>query len=147
LFLIFHSFDRSRLVALASAALLALPLSVFAQSAPTKQVDVPAAPAQAEDTSGEPAFPKPEPTDFTADSPTKEQVEGFLKASWGFDTNRVYQVQRIAKTVVPGISTVSVLVGEKGNKQVGQLQFFVLADGKHLITAGEILPFSARPYD
>ena len=144
--MIFHTFDRSRLAALALAALLVLPLSVFAQS-DAKPVDVPAAPAQAEDASAGPAFPKPEPADFSADSPTRDQVEGFLKASWGFDANRVYQVQRIAKTVVPGISTVSVLVGEKGNKQVGQLQFFVLPDGKHLITAGEILPFSTRPYD
>ena len=143
--MIFHSYDRSRMAALASAALLALPLAIHAQS-DAKPVDVPAAPAQSEDASAGPTFPKPEPADFTADSPTREQVEGFLKASWGFDTNRIYQVQRIAKTVVPGISTVSVLVGEKGNKQVGQLQFFVLPDGKHLITAGEILPFSEHPY-
>jgi protein-disulfide isomerase len=38
------------------------------------------------------------------------------------------------------------VVGEKGNKQTGALQFFVLQDGKHLITGGEILPFGDHPY-
>ena len=144
--MIFHSFDRSRLAALASAALLALPLSVLAQS-DAKPVDVPAAPTQTEDATAGPSFPKPDPADFSADSPTREQVEGFLKANWGFDTKRLYQVQSIAKTIVPGISTVKVLVGEKGNKQIGPLQFFALPDGKHIITAGEILPFSEHPFE
>jgi protein-disulfide isomerase len=110
------------------------------------QTDVPAAPAQAPSTIAGPEFPKPEPSEFTADSPTKDQVDGFLKASWGYDTNRVYQVQRIAKTVVPGVSTVVVLVGEKGHKETGALQFFALGDGKHIITSGEILPFGDHPY-
>lgn len=145
--MICHSLDRSRLAALASAAILALPLSLLAQqTAPTKPVDVPAAPTQTEDPNAAPTFPKPEATDFTAASPTKEQVEGFLKASWGYDTNRLYQIQRIVKTPVDGISSVVVLVGEKGNKQTGALQFFALPDGKHIITAGEILPFGDHPY-
>jgi protein-disulfide isomerase len=109
--------------------------------------DVPAAPTQpAPDPNAGPSFPKPDPAEFSADSPTKEQITAFLQASWGYDTNRVYQIQRIAKTTVPGINSVIVLVGEKGNKQTGALQFFALPDGKHIITGGEILPFGEHPY-
>ena len=113
-----YSLDCSRLAALALAAFLVVPFSasVLAQTAPAKPVDVPAAPSQTEEAAG-PLFPKPEASDFTADTPTKEQVESFLKASWGYDTNREYQVQRIVKTPVAGVSSVVVLVGEKGNKQ------------------------------
>ena len=133
--------SRSTVAAVALIALLAPP----ATSKLLAQTDVPAAPKQSAEVTG-PTFPKPEPSDFTADSPTKAQVEAFLQASWGYDTNRVYQVQRIQKTAVQGISTVVVLVGEKGRKESGALQFFALPDGKHIITGGEILPFSDHPY-
>jgi protein-disulfide isomerase len=112
------------------------------------QTDVPAAPQQTPDAAAAagPVFPKAEASDFTSDSPTKEQVTAFLQATWGYDTGRIYQVQRISKTAVPGITNVVVLAGEKGNKQVQGLQFFVLPDGKHIITSGEILPFGDHPY-
>ncbi len=126
--------------AFASAVILAGTPGLFAQT------DVPAAPEKAPDTSVMPEFPKPDPAEFNATSPTREQIDGFLKASWGFDPNRLYQVQRIAKTVVPGITSVVVLVGEKGNKQTGALQFYALSDGKHIITNNEILPFGEHPY-
>jgi protein-disulfide isomerase len=109
------------------------------------QTDVPPAPPQPAEAAG-PVFPKADPSDFTADAPTKEQVNGFLQASWGYDTNRIYQVSRILKTAVPGISSVVVLVGEKGHKETGALQFFALSDGKHIITNGEILPFGEHPF-
>ncbi len=136
------SFDRRSAAALALTALFCFPMSQALRA----QQDVPAAPAQGADAAAGPVFPKAEAADFTADSPTKEQVNTFLQASWGYDPSRIYQVQRISKTVVPGVSNVVVLVGEKGNKQSGALQFFALADGKHIITAGEILPFGEHPY-
>jgi len=132
---------RSHCAALAFVAFLALPSSSMLLA----QTEVPAAPAQSSTVTG-PVFPKPDPSEFTADSPTKAQVDAFLQASWGYDTSRVYQVQRITKTVVPGISSVVVLVGEKGRKETGALQFFALADGKHIITSNEILPFGDHPY-
>lgn len=125
------------------AAALAL-VTLFASSHLLAQTDVPPAPAQAP-VAG-PEFPKPEPSDFNADVPTKAQVEGFIQATWGFDTSRVFQVQRIQKTVVPGISAVVILYGEKGRKETGGLQFFMLPDGKHIITGNEILPFGDHPY-
>jgi len=136
-----HLHHRST-AAVTFAALLALPLA----SQLIAQTDVPAAPQQAPGAATGPVFPKPDPADFNADSPTKEQVNGFLQASWGFDTSRVYQIQRIAKTVVPGVTNVVILAGEKSNKQVQSLQFYVMPDGKHLITSGEILPFSEHPF-
>ena len=128
--------------ALVFAALLALPTA----STLMAQTDVPAAPKQTPEAVAGPTFPKTDPSDFTADAPTKEQVNAFLQASWGYDTNRVYQVERILKTIVPGISNVVILVGEKGRKETGALQFFALPDGKHIITGGEILSFGERPY-
>ena len=139
--MICNPLHRRSIAALAFLALFALPTT----SSLLAQTDVPAAPAQSADAAG-PVFPKPQASDFTADSPTKEQVNAFLQASWGYETNRVYQVQRISKTVVPGISTVVILAGEKGHKETGALQFFALADGKHIITGGEILPFGEHPY-
>jgi protein-disulfide isomerase len=131
-------------------AAITLALATAASSAALHaQTDVPAAPAAPQQAPGadvSPAFPKPDPADFTATSPTKEQVMSFLQAAWGYDTNRVFQVQRIVKTSVPGISNVLVAVGEKGNKQVQALQFFALPDGKHIIAQGEILPFGDNPY-
>jgi len=136
----------SRAAALALTCVVLSANVLSAQQHPAAPVDVPAAPQQTSEAATGPVFPKPDPADFTADSPTKEQVNAFLQASWGYDTNRVYQVQRIAKTAIPGIANVVVAVGEKGNKQVAALQFFTTPDGKHLITGGEILPFSAHPY-
>lgn len=125
---------------------LGLPVSTRLAAQTNVPPAPPAPPAAA--TAG-PVFPPTGASDFTATSPTKEQVESFLRASWGYDTNRVYQVARILKTEVPGISNVIVLVGEKGRKETGALQFFALPDGKHIITGGqqlEILPFGDHPY-
>jgi protein-disulfide isomerase len=139
--LIRNPLHRRSAAALAFLVLFALPMA----SSLLAQTDVPAAPAQPAVAAG-PTFPPPEPSDFTAETPTKEQVKAFLQASWGYDTNRVYEVSRILKTNVPGISSVVVLVGEKGRKETGSLQFFALSDGKHIITNNEILPFGEHPY-
>jgi protein-disulfide isomerase len=94
-------------------------------------------------------LPPPDPANFTAAAPTKETVSAFLHASWGYDENRVYQVQAIQNTQVQGISRVTVLVEEKGaqQQQPSALTFLTLADGKHLIANDDILPFGARPFD
>ena len=135
------SFRRRSAAAFASVALLALPLT----SRLLAQTEVPPAPPQAAASEG-PEFPKPLPSDFTADAPTKDQVEAFLHASWGYDPTRVYQIMRIQTTTVPGISNVIVAVGQKGHKETAALQFFYLPDGKHIIASSEILPFGPTPY-
>jgi protein-disulfide isomerase len=110
---------------------------------PAAPVAVPAAPAPA----AAPVFPKPDPKNFTASAPTKETIESFLKASWGYDENRIWQVQAIVKTPVEGISKVIVLVGDKtGKEKTGALGFFALPDGKHIITGDQVVAFGANPF-
>jgi protein-disulfide isomerase len=130
------------------AALIVFSLPAFQVAA---QEQVPA-PAQAQEPSAPtpaaaPVFPKPDPANFTAASPSKETVEAFLKTTWGFDDSRMWQVQAILKTEVEGISKVVVLVGDKTGKQKTMgFGFFALPDGKHIITGEEIVPFGAHPY-
>jgi len=131
----------------------AVTIPVFAQNnaapqtpeAPSPQSggSEPSAPAQLQ------PLPPPDPANFTATTPTKETVEAFLRASWGYDENRIYQVQAIQKTQVQGISRVVVLVEEKGTQQTqpAELVFLTLPDGKHLIANDEVLPFGAHPFE
>ncbi|HET7104173.1 MAG TPA: thioredoxin domain-containing protein [Terracidiphilus sp.] len=131
-----------------AAALALLPLFVLSASAqqtvPAAPTQVPAAPAP---TPNAVKFPAQDPQFFTATAPTKDTVNSFLQTSWGYDENRVWQVQAILKTRVPDVSKVVVLIGDKTGKQkMVALQFFVLPDGKHIIAGDEILPFGDHPY-
>lgn len=135
-------------VRFASAAVLAgMFLFVLQASA---QTQVPAAPAQevtAPKPAAAPVFPKPDPANFTAASPTKALVDAFLTANWGYDADRMWQVQAIQKTPVEGISKVVVFVGDKtGKEKPFPLIFHVLPDGKHIITGEQIVSFGERPY-
>ncbi len=94
-----------------------------------------------------PVFSAPDPANFTALTPSKEAVGAFLDATWGYDENYVWQGQAILKTRVEGISKVVVLVGDKTGKQkTGQLQFFALPDGKHIVVNGYVVAFGEHPY-
>jgi protein-disulfide isomerase len=119
------------------------------------QQNVPAAPDQAQPgtapsapaPAGPPVFPKANPENFNAPSPTKETINAFLQTSWGYDESRMWQVQAILKTPVEGLSKVVILVGDKTGKQKpSAIQFFALADGKHIIAGEEVLPFGDHPY-
>jgi protein-disulfide isomerase len=111
------------------------------QAAPAQS---PAPPAPAPST---PSFPKPNPADFTATSPTKEVVNAFLQAIWGYDENRVWQVQAIQKTPVDGVSKVVVYVADRGSKNPpGGFAFFALPDGKHIITGDQLIDFGPTPF-
>jgi len=134
-----------------AVALAALSVSFYQAAA---QQNVPPAPAQTPGAAvpsapvpAAPVFPKPDPKNFTATSPTPETINAFLQTSWGFDDTRMWQVQAILKTPVEGISKVAVLVGDKTGKQKPSLiQFFALPDGKHIIAGEEVLPFGEHPY-
>ena len=138
------------------AALAALSLSsstTFAQQAahevppaPEHQaVQVPAAPAPTP--AAAPTFPKPDPKNFTATAPSVDTINKFLQSSWGYDTNRVWQVQAVLKTPAEGISKVVVYIGDKSGKdKPAALQFFALPDGKHIIAGDQIIPFGDKPY-
>jgi protein-disulfide isomerase len=112
------------------------------QSTPAPTSAEPSAPAPSA-----PTFPKPNPADFTATSPTKEVVDSFLQATWGYDENRLWQVQAILKTPVEGVSKVIVVAADRGSKNPPQgVVFFVLPDGKHLITGDQIMDFGPNPF-
>jgi protein-disulfide isomerase len=142
----------------ASALALSLATSAFAQSAaqaPAQTTsDVPTAPAPQSATPGStsaaratPHFPDPSPANFTATTPTRDTVEAFLKVTWGYDTDRVWQVQAIQKTEAPGVAKVTVLVAQKTNpQQTGSLVFYTTPDG-HFLISSDILPFGAHPFD
>ncbi|HEY1805700.1 MAG TPA: thioredoxin domain-containing protein [Terracidiphilus sp.] len=116
-----------------------------AEAAPAGQQ--PEAPPAAPAPSGPPVFPKPDPVNFTAPAPTKEVVNGFLEANWGYDADRMWQVQAIRKTAAEGVSQVVVLIGDKTGKQKPQvLSFFALPDGKHIISGDSIIAFGSNPF-
>lgn len=123
-----------------------------APSAPTAQpsqpdVALPGSAPAAPTPSAAPAFPKPDPANFTAPSPTKDVVNGFLSSNWGYDEDRIWQVQAILKTAVDGVSKVIVLIGDKTGKEKPQvLSFFALPDGKHIITGDSIIDFGTHPF-
>ena len=132
-------------------ALFALSLPIFAAAA--QQQPLPKAPAASAGTPSEPApaaepvFPKTNPADFTAAAPTKALVNAFLQDLWGFDEDRIWQVQAIQKTQAEGVSKVIILVADKNGKQKPSLvEFFALPDGKHIIAQNDILPFGEHPY-
>jgi len=119
----------------------------FAQAAPAQQ-EVPSAPGATAAQAPQPVqFPPANPANFTSDTPSRETVESFLKESWGYDTNRVWEVAAIQKTPAEGIVKVVVFVAEKqsAKPEIANLTFFVTPDGKHLI-ANDVLPFGAHPY-
>jgi protein-disulfide isomerase len=132
--------QRTLAVLALAAATTCIP--AFAQE-PGAKPEIPSAPAAAT----EPKFPPVDPNNFTATAPTRETVEAFLHVSWGYDTDRVWQVAAIQTTPAPNISKVTVFVAQKSNpqQQVGTLVFFATPEGKHLI-ANEVLPFGAHPY-
>lgn len=150
----------------ASCALLAASATTFvlAQTqapttptqAPTTPKQVPPAPPQGATSSQEPAapspaqapkFPAPDPKNFTSSTPTQDEVNDFLKVSWGYDENRVWEVAAILKTPVDGLSKVIVYVGDKsGKEKPGAFGFFVLPGGKYIISGEEVFPFGGHPY-
>jgi len=145
-------------VRLSSAvALVALFVPVFHAAAqqqvppapdPSAQ-QAPAAPGQpsAPAPSAAPTFPKTDPANFTAASPTRDTVNAFLNANWGFDENRMFQVQAILKTPVENVSKVVVLIGDRtGKEKPSAFAFFVLPDGKHVITGDSIITFGEHPF-
>jgi protein-disulfide isomerase len=91
-------------------------------------------------------FPPVDPKNFTATSPTVDEVNSFLKAIWGYDENRIWSVAGILKTPAPGISKVVVFVGDESNPaRTSETAFFVTPDGKHAI-ADQVIDFGVKPF-
>lgn len=92
-------------------------------------------------------FPQPNPKYFTADAPSVDTVNAFLKTLWGYDPNRIWRVEAIQKTMAPEVSKVVVFVSDKTpNAKVQPTAFFVSPDGKHAIAGDSVIPFGATPF-
>jgi protein-disulfide isomerase len=92
-------------------------------------------------------FPPVNPKFFTANSPTVDTVNAFLKTLWGFDSNRIWRVAAIQTTSAPNVNKVVVLVSDKApNSKVQPVAFFVTPDGKHAVAVDNVVPFGATPF-
>lgn len=137
-------------VILGMACALATSGAMSAQNVPASNTPVasaPAAPAP-RPSAAEAAnpFPPVNPKNFSADSPSLDEVNGFLKALWGYDTNRIWQVEGIVKTPAPGVAKVVILVSDKrAPGKTSPLVFFTTPDGKHAI-AENVMDFGVKPF-
>jgi protein-disulfide isomerase len=118
--------------------------------APAATPQKPAAPLQLQDMGKTPKadpFPPVNPKFFTADAPSVDTVNAFLKSLWGYDTNRIWRVEAIQKTMAPDTSKVVVFVSDKTpGAKVQPTAFFVTSDGKHAIAGDTVIPFGATPF-
>ncbi len=125
-----------------SATLLAQTTS---PAAPASAAE-PAAPAPQRSAHSESPFPATNPKNFTADTPSVIEVNSFLRALWGYDTNRIWEVVGIVKTPAPGVAKVVVLVADKRDPgKTAPVVFFTTPDGKHAI-AENVMDFGAKPF-
>jgi protein-disulfide isomerase len=139
--------NSARLVVTTVLALLFSPVPHAAAQDQTPASPA-AAPPPAAPVAAPPSFPKPDPADFTADTPTKETVNAFMQANLGFDPNGTWQVQAIQKTQLPGINRVVVFVGDKtGKQQPYRFAFLTAPDQKHIIVGDRIIPFGDHPFE
>jgi len=110
---------------------------------PLRSLDQPAAPMPP----AEPVFPPVDKKNFTAETPTPDTVNAFMKAQMGWDPNNVWQTEAILSTPVPGVSKVVVYVGARGTaSQPRGLVLHTLPDGKHAIYGNDVIPFGAKPF-
>lgn len=136
---------REMVVGFACALAMSVPMA--AQNVPASNTPVASAPApQPAATEEAHPFPAVNPKNFTAQSPSVDEVNSFLKALWGYDTNRIWQVEGIVKTPAPGVAKVVVWIGDKRAPGKSQpLVFFTTPDGKHAI-ADNVMDFGAKPF-
>ena len=116
------------------------PASQPAPPAPPLQMNNVAPPEKIE-------FPPANPKNFTASSPSTQEVNSFLKQIWGYDPNRVWEVVGIQTTAVPNLNRVTILVGEQGVSHTpSPTVFFVTPDGHHAIAGSDVVAFGAHPF-
>jgi protein-disulfide isomerase len=129
---------------LAGAALVNIhPLNAQQNVPPAPTDQAPSAP----NPTAAPVFPKPDPANFNATSPTVDEVNSFLTSSWGYDENRIWQVQGVLKTPIEGVTKVYVAIADKtGKDKPGTLLFWVMPGGKYMIALDQLFPFGAKPY-
>jgi protein-disulfide isomerase len=138
---------KMRAMVLGFACALVTSVPMAAQNVPASNTPVVGAPTPQPSAREEAhPFPPVNPKNFTAQSPSVDEVDSFLKALWGYDANRIWQVVGIVKTPAPGVAKVVVLIGDKRAPGKSQpLVFFTTPDGKHAI-ADNVMDFGAKPF-
>lgn len=92
-------------------------------------------------------FPPVNPKYFTAQSPTVDTVNAFLRAIWGYDPKRIWRVEAILSTPAAGVSKVVVFVTDKTpNAKVQNTAFFTTPDGKHAVAGDAVVSFGPTPF-
>jgi len=130
----------SAVLLLAAGMCVAQDSTVSPATAEAAQVQAPGAAKPIE------PFPPVNLKNFTADSPSRETVDSFLRSMWGYDDNRIWSVAAVQTTPAPGVSRVVVFVKDKTQPEKGNTTvFFVTPDGKHAI-ADTVIPFGAKPF-
>ena len=122
-----------------------------AQTAPSAAAASPAPTLQLHGIDGQGSqspFPAVNPKNFSASSPTADQVNQFLTQLWGYDPNRIWRVMGIETTPATGVSHVSVLLADRGpNAKAQPTAFYVMPDGKHAIAGNSMMDFGAKPFE
>jgi len=141
---------KKRNIIISSMLSVMLGLAAHAQSAPAGPSS-PAAPGPLQLNGIAPPqklqFPPVNQKNFTAASPTAQEVNDFLKELWGYDPNRVWQVAGVQTTGAPNVSRVTIFVGEQGVSHTpASTTFFVTPDRKHAIAGTDVISFGAHPF-
>jgi protein-disulfide isomerase len=80
----------------------------------------------------------------SANLPSEETVNGFLRQMFGYDSSLSWKIVSIKPSEAEGLAEVNVVIsgaqGKQGNK------FYVTADGQHVVS-GEIIPFGDHPFE
>jgi protein-disulfide isomerase len=138
-------------VTVVAGAQTGAPAGTPAQKAPAPAAgQKPAPPLQLQDmgqqTKADP-FPQPNPKFFTANEPTVDTVNAFLKTLWGYDQNRIWRVEAIQTTAAPNVSKVVVFVSDKSpGAKLQTTALFVTPDQKHAVAGDAVVPFGAAPF-
>jgi protein-disulfide isomerase len=133
---------------LAASAVVFSSACMWAQTATQSpaQADATRSLAQAPSAKVSETFPPVNLKNFTAASPSREDVDAFLTQMWGYDENRIWSVAAVQSTSAPGVSRVVIFIRDKTQPgKESTSEFYVMPDGKHAI-AGAVIPFGVKPF-
>ena len=83
-------------------------------------------------------------THATENLPSEDEVNAFLRATFGYDPQLTWKIVSIKPSEAQGLAEVTVAMSSPQGQ--GGQKFFVSQDGKHAVV-GEIIPFGAHPFE
>lgn len=76
--------------------------------------------------------------------PSEETVNGFMKATFGYNSSLTWKIADIRPSKAQGLAEVTVLISAPQGQQ--QQVFYVTPDGKHALV-GQVIPFGVHPFE